>query len=121
MFHHYSTPAVKERKISSLDPAYKRLLAYHNALGSLLAEARAEYGHHKAAEELIPAMEQVASKNDGYDASKERVMTLNGNDFSYRDGFPIEKYKEYLASIGNEETGNRWDVSVDEEGRLVMY
>lgn len=110
-----------EEKISSLDPVYKRLMAYRKALSAYVAEPQTEYGNNKAADELLPAMEQVADNNDGYDSSKEHVITLNGNDFTYRDGFPIEKYKDYLSSLGDEEKGNRWDVSLDGEGRLVIY
>ena len=59
---------------------------------------------------------------EDYDFYDENVVEINGNKFTYNsEQFDIEKYKDHLASLGEESKGNSWYVDIDEFGEVVLH
>ena len=113
--------AVLEEKLAMNDSSYKRLMAYATALSSLMvAEPSAVYGID-AQGKNAKAMNELQFAFGNYDTDQEVREEINGNIFTYKKTFPIEEYRDELAEIGYEETGNQWYVKLDDEGRLVIY
>lgn len=71
-------------------------------------------------DEFYEPMDDIAKAEEQYDYSKDHIIELNGNKFTYSDGFPIDDYKDVLIEMGEKEKGNAWDVSL-EDGKLVIY
>lgn len=67
-------------------------------------------------------MNEVMEAMGSYDYKSEGKEEINGNTFTFdRNGFPIEKYRDELAELGNTEKGNTWYVQEGEDGKLVIY
>ncbi len=76
----------------------------------------------EAQKELSAPVQEMVEKYKKYDFDSLVKEEINGNVFTYRkDKFPIEKYREELAELGNKSKGNQWSVSVSGDGRLVIY
>ncbi|WP_274939992.1 hypothetical protein [Chordicoccus furentiruminis] len=113
--------AALEQKLSGNDAMYKRLKAYATAFSSMMvAEPSTPYGIDEQGKNA-KAMNELQSAFGNYDTDQDISEEINGNTFTYKKTFPIEEYREELAAIGNEETGNQWYVKLDDEGRLVIY
>lgn len=127
-------------KIEKKDPFFDRMSAYYMLLKehSQNAGMVAEQGHaynvidggknendslaanEPTTDEFYEPMDDIAKAEEQYDYSKDHIIELNGNKFTYSDGFPIDEYKNVLISMGDKEKGNAWDVSL-KEGKLVIY
>lgn len=49
-----------------------------------------------------------------------KCVSINGNNFTFKEGFNVEKYYDRLFDIGNNEQGETWDVFED-KGDLVIW
>lgn len=106
-------------RIEKIDPAFKRIQAYYNAL-SEHQRGKIEEAE-PTSDELAESMEKRLKAYDNYDYKKELRKEINGNVFVYANDFPIDNYIDVLSSYGDEEVGEVYSVYLDEEGELVVY
>jgi len=104
-----------DKRVSQKDPAYNRLLAYATAFAKLSSNDEPNNV------ELADVMSTSLKAYDNYDVDEEKRIEINGNYFIYKEGFPIEDYRDILASYGEEEKDEVYSVYLDAEGRLVVY
>lgn len=107
-------------RVESKDKSYKRLMAYVQALSKLKDKSIPKDAQPNN-DELAEVMNSTLKAYEKYDVDCEERVEINGNTFIYKSGFPIDQYREELASYGEDEQDEIYSVYLDDEGRLVVY
>lgn len=101
-----------------------------NLHSGMVAESLPPYGsqhsedtsdNNEIHEEIHDNLIHIINANRKYNKTSERRITIGGNHFTYQDGFPIDDYIYILTQFGQDEEGNAWDVSLTDDGELVIY
>ena len=67
-------------------------------------------------------MESVIKSYAKYDYSKEGRIEVNGNTFTYnKDKFDPTPYMDEMAKMGESVQGDIFSISLDEDGKVVIY
>lgn len=110
-----------EVKLSNNDSFYKRMAAYASTLAPMMVkEETIPYNLDPQRKNTAPMTELSASAGR-YDYKQEIREEINGNTFIFKKSFPIDKFRDELNELGEEDKGNMWYVQLDDEGRLVIY
>ena len=97
-----------------------RLTKYYELLQGLSDDATERQKERLAA--YASKIESVIRAYSKYDYQKEGSIEVNGNTFTYnKEKFDPKDYMDELAKIGEANKGDTLSVSLDGDGRLVIY
>lgn len=109
-----------ESKKTESDPK-NRLMKYYELLNKVPADA-AKIRQTDRITAYARQMESVIKAYAKYDYSKEGSIEVNGNTFTYnKDKFDPSPYMDELAKMGETVQGDIFSVSLDEDGKVVIY
>lgn len=107
-------------QVKNRDATSRRLAHYAKAFSKMQNEARREMSE-PSSDELAEMMNGILRSYDNYDIESELREEISGNIFIFQQDFPIEQYRDVLATYGEEKQGEIYSIYLDEDGRLVVY
>ncbi len=109
-----------EPKQAESDPK-KRIMKYYELLNKVPVES-AKIRQTDRISAYAKQIESIIKAYSKYDYSKEGKIEVNGNTFTYnKDKLDPSKYIDEMAKMGESVKGDLFSVSLDEDGKVVIY
>lgn len=109
-------------EVEEKDPKQEeRLLKYYEMVSKTPLDINKIRGSARI-EAYAKQMESVIKSYAKYDYSKEGRIEVNGNTFTYnKDKFDPAPYMDEMAKMGESVQGDIFSISLDEDGKVVIY
>lgn len=99
----------------------ERILKYYELITKTPVDIK-KIRSSERVEAYAKQMESVIKSYAKYDYSKEGRIEVNGNTFTYnKDKFDPAPYMDEMAKMGESVKGDIFSISLDEDGKVVIY